>query len=77
MPGLETLSSTCALHDYAYELQRGDQIVATGRIRLELELVERDRVALGGWQGIVRAIVPGPAGTPTRLVVQLLARQPH
>jgi hypothetical protein len=68
-------SSTCALHEYVYELRRGEQIVATGLVRLELELVEGDRVALSGQRGIVRTVIPALPGQPQRLVVQLLAHQ--
>lgn len=66
------LSATTALHEYSYELRRGDELIATGFVRLELPLAEGDQVALSGWKGIVRLVVPAPPGLPSRLVVQLL-----
>lgn len=44
-----------AISEYLYELRRGDEIVATGRLSREDPLEVGDRVLIGGHEGIVRA----------------------
>ena len=58
---------------YRYELRRGDEIVATGRLTRERPLVVGDRSDVGGQQGIVRAVEPISGEAEQRLVVQLVS----
>jgi L-arabinose isomerase len=55
---------------YAYELRRGDQIVATGHMKEEDPLVVGDRVVIGGHRGIVHEVSPQMVGGKVRVVVQ-------
>lgn len=57
--------------DYRYELRRGDEVVATGRLTYEQPLEVGDRVEIGGQHGIVRTIEPLLGEREARLVVQL------
>jgi hypothetical protein len=56
---------------YRYELRRGDELVATGRLSLERPLEVGERVEIGESCGIVRAIEPLLGEPELRLVVQL------
>jgi hypothetical protein len=58
--------------EYLYELRRGEEVVATGRILLEWPLQVGERVAIGGREGIVRAIEPLLGERPLKLIVQLV-----
>jgi hypothetical protein len=57
--------------EYRYELRRGDELVATGRLTWEEALEVGDRITIGSQQGIVRAIEPLLGERERRLVVQL------
>lgn len=57
---------------YAYELRRGDQVVATGHMRQQDPLVVGERVVVGGYRGIVHAVSPQMVGGEVRVVVQLM-----
>jgi hypothetical protein len=57
---------------YAYELWRGDQVVATGHMKQEDPLVVGERVVVGGYRGMVHAVSPQMVGGELRLVVQLM-----
>ena len=59
--------------DYRYELRRGDEVVATGRLNHEQRLEVGDRIEIGGQAGIVRTVEPLLGELELRLVVQLLA----
>jgi hypothetical protein len=61
---------------YRYELRRGDEVVATGRLLREEPLEVGDRIAIGRSNGIVRTIEPQLAETGLRLVVELLPDDP-
>jgi hypothetical protein len=56
---------------YRYELRRGEEIVATGRLSLERPLEVGDEVEIGNAPGIVRRIEPLLGEDGQRLVVQL------
>jgi hypothetical protein len=58
--------------DYRYELRRGDEVVATGRLNYEQPVEVGDRIEIGGQHGIVNAIEPIFRERELRLVVQLL-----
>jgi len=58
--------------EYRYELRRGDEVVATGHLVWERPLEVGQRVAIGGREGIVRAIEPLLGERELRLVVQLV-----
>ena len=58
--------------DYRYELWRGDEVVATGRLNYEQPLEVGDRIEIGGKYGIVNTIEPILRERELRLVVQLL-----
>ena len=57
---------------YTYELRRGDDVVATGRVSREEALEVGQRVLLGGREGIVRSIDPLLGERELRVVVQLV-----
>jgi len=57
--------------NYRYELQRGDEIVATGHLSRERPLEIGERLVIGGQAGTVRTIEPLLAERELRLVVQL------
>jgi hypothetical protein len=57
---------------YLYELCRGDELVATGRLSTEEPLREGDEVAIGGRRGIVHSVEPMLGERAQRLVVHLL-----
>ncbi len=58
--------------DYRYELRRGDEVVATGRMNYEQPLEVGHRIEIGGQHGIVNTIEPILRERELRLVVQLL-----
>jgi hypothetical protein len=58
--------------DYRYELRRGEEVVATGRLNYEQPLEVGDRIEISGQHGIVSTIEPVPRERELRLVVQLL-----
>ena len=64
--------SSVAGVDYRYELRRGDEVVATGRLNYEQPLEVGDRIEIGGQHGIVSTIEPVLRERELRLVVQLL-----
>jgi hypothetical protein len=57
---------------YTYELRRGDDVVATGRVSREKPLEVGERVILGGREGIVRSIDLLFGERELRVVVQLV-----
>jgi len=57
--------------DYRYELQRGDEVIATGHFSREQPLEVGERITTGGRGGIVRDIAPVLGERELRLVVQL------
>ncbi len=58
--------------DYRYELRRGVEVVATGRLNYEEPLEVGDRIEIGGQHGTVHTIEPILRERELRLVVQLL-----
>jgi preprotein translocase subunit YajC len=56
---------------YRYELRRGDEVVATGRLTQERAIEVGERIVIGGLLGIVREIEPVLGEREFRLVVQL------
>jgi hypothetical protein len=58
--------------EYVYELRRGDEIVATGRLSREERLDVGDRVEISHQEGIVRRVDPLLGEAAMRLVVQLV-----
>jgi hypothetical protein len=58
--------------EYRYELRRGDQVVATGRLSVERPFGVGDRVEIGGKAGIVRDVEPVLGERALRLVAQLV-----
>lgn len=54
--------------DYLYELRRGEEVLATGRLRESEPLAVGDRIALAGRTGVVRTIEP-QLGNPTMHVL--------
>ena len=59
-----------ALLNYRYEVRRGGEIVATGRLSHE-PLEPGDSVVVGGGPGVVRTVEPILGETELRLVVEL------
>jgi hypothetical protein len=43
---------------YRYELRRGDEVIATGRMTRERALEVGERITLNGRPGVVRSIEP-------------------
>jgi hypothetical protein len=60
------------LVEYRYELRRGEEVVATGRLVEERPFEVGERVVIGGRTGIARVIEPILGVREQRLVVQLL-----
>jgi hypothetical protein len=58
--------------EYIYELRRGDDVVATGRLTSDEPFDVGDRVEIGKWEGIVRTTEPVLGERDVRLVVQLV-----
>ena len=61
--------------EYRYELRRGDEVVATGRLSREQAFEVGERVAIGVQPGTVRRVEATLGGRELRLVVQL-SREP-
>ena len=61
---------------YRYELRRGDEIVATGRLTDETPLDVGERITIGRAEGVVRQIEPTLGVRERHLVVQLLPPSP-
>ena len=57
--------------DYRYELRRGEEVVATGRLNYEQPLEVDDRIEIGARHGIVSTIEQVLRERELRLVVQL------
>ena len=57
---------------YRYELRRGDEVIATGRLTRERALEVGERIEIGAQLGIVRSIEPVLSEPELHLVVQLL-----
>ena len=60
-----------AAFEYRYELHRGEEVVATGRLTRERPLEVGDRAEIGGSVGTVRAVEPVLGARELRVVVQL------
>ncbi len=63
------------MSEYRYELRRGEEVVATGRLALDRNVEVGQELEIAGQVGIVRTIEPILAEREFRLVVQLLRRQ--
>jgi hypothetical protein len=48
--------------EYVYELRRSDEVVATGRLSIERELVRGDLVPFGSDTAVVRDVRPSAEG---------------
>jgi hypothetical protein len=57
---------------YRYELRRGDEVIATGRLTRERALEVGERIGIGAQLGIVRSLEPVLSEPELHLVVQLL-----
>ena len=57
--------------EYRYELRRGDELIATGRLSSEQRFEVGQRITIGSRSGIVRSIEPTLGGRELHLVVQL------
>ena len=57
--------------DYRYELRRGNEVLATGHMRLERPVEPGERIALGSRPGVVRTVEPIFRERELRLVVEL------
>jgi hypothetical protein len=62
---------TTAMPNYLYELRRGDEVIATGRLSREPPLQVGERITIGSRSGIVRSVEPLLGERELRLVVQL------
>jgi hypothetical protein len=56
---------------YRYELRRGEEVIATGRLTRERALEVGERIAIGGRPGVVRSVEPVLAEPELHLVIQL------
>ena len=56
---------------YDYELKRGDEIIATGRLVQERPLVPGETITINGETGIIDSTVPGYGQSPQRLIIKL------
>jgi len=57
--------------NYRYEIRRGEEVVATGRLSHE-PLAPGDNVEVGGGPGVVRTVEPILGESELRLVVELV-----
>jgi hypothetical protein len=64
-------ATTDSVFEYRYELRRGEEVVATGRLSREQPFEVGERVMLGRRAGIVRTIDPLLGERELRLIVQL------
>ena len=60
-----------SVFEYRYELRRGEEVVATGRLGREQPFEVGERIMLAGRSGIVRTIEPLLGERELRLIVQL------
>jgi hypothetical protein len=60
---------------YRYELRRGDEVIATGRMMRERALEVGERITLSGRLGVVRSIEPVLGERDLHMVVQLFRDQ--
>jgi len=56
---------------YRYELRRGEEVVATGRLTREEPLEVGEQLAIGGQAGIVRSVEPVLGERELHVVVRL------
>ncbi len=56
---------------YRYELRRGDEVIATGRMTRERALEVGERITLSGRLGVVRSIEPVLGERDLHMVIQL------
>jgi hypothetical protein len=56
---------------YRYEVRRGEEVIATGRMTRERALEVGERIAISGRPGVVRSIEPVLAERELHLVIQL------
>jgi len=56
---------------YRYELRRGDEVIATGRMTRERALEVGERITLSGRLGVVRSIEPVLSERDLHMVIQL------
>jgi hypothetical protein len=56
---------------YRYELRRGEEVIATGRLTRERALEVGERIAIGGRPGVVRSSEPVLAERELHVVIQL------
>jgi hypothetical protein len=56
---------------YRYELRRGEEVIATGRMTRERALEVGERITLNGRPGVVRSIEPVLGERELHLVIQL------
>jgi hypothetical protein len=61
-----------AVIEYLYELRRGEELVATGRLTRDSRFQVGDRVEIVGQPGIVKTTEPLLGQHEHRLVIQLL-----
>ena len=57
--------------NYRYELRRGEEIIATGRLTWDQQLEVGDEIAIGPERGTIATIEPLLASREYRLVVQI------
>jgi hypothetical protein len=57
--------------DYRYELRRGEELVATGRLTREEPLAAGQTIEVAGHPGTVRSVEPVLGERELRLVVRL------
>ena len=57
---------------YVYELRRGSELVATGRLTRERPLEVGERIAIGNREGLVQSVEATLTVREQRLVIQLL-----
>jgi len=60
---------------YRYELRRGEEVIATGRMMRERALEVGERIPLSGRLGVVRSIEPVLGERDLHMVVQLFRDQ--
>jgi hypothetical protein len=68
--GRDTRKSKRHLTDYRYELRRGEEIIATGRLSREEPLEEGEGITIAGHPGVVRAIEPQLGDRTLHLVLE-------
>ena len=56
---------------YRYELRRGDEVIATGRMTRERALEVGERITLNSRPGVVRSIEPVLSERELHMVIQL------